>query len=213
MDRGTELAWSLPQQVGDGTLATSRGRGVPSGPTSPAGIVCKKSLIMLSGKDRWCRSPSRKPANICASVAIMVSAIRTSCWEVCAALTHGEPDTGFVEPLAAPTMTNPLVSSLFDVAKSTPRLFVRDAVRLWKLAWSVFRRHVVAFVNRTRVVPSRRAGDQDERYVAVWSKSDPEFIEEVRRYRDSEHPSASVRAVLMWSICRALQECGALLSL
>jgi hypothetical protein len=130
-------------------------------------------------------------------------------WEVCAALTHGNTDTGFVEPLAAPTMTNPLVSALFDAAKSTPRLFVRAAIGLWKPAWSFFRSYVVALVNRLRVVPSRPAGDQDERYVAVWSKSDPGFIEEVRRYRDSKHPSASVNAILMLSICRALQECGA----
>lgn len=130
-------------------------------------------------------------------------------WEVCAALTHGNADTGFLEPLAAPTMTNPLVSALFDSAKSTPRLFVRAAVGLWKPAWSLFRSYVVARVNRLRVVPSRPAGDQEERYVAVWSKSDPGFIEEVRRYRDSKHPSASVNAILMLSICRALQECGA----
>ncbi len=130
-------------------------------------------------------------------------------WEVCAALTHGGTDTGFVEPLAAPTMTNPLVSALFDAAKSTPWLFVRAAIGLWKPAWSFFRSYVVALVNRLRMVPSRPAGDQDERYVAVWSKSDPGFIEEVRRYRDSKHPSASVNAILMLSICRALQECGA----
>jgi hypothetical protein len=131
-------------------------------------------------------------------------------WEVCAALTHGNTDTGFVEPLAAPTMTNPLVSALFAAAKSTPRLFVRAAATgPWKPGWRFFRRYVAALVNRLRVVPSRRAGDQDERYVAVWSKSDPGFIEEVRRYRDSKHPSASVNAILMLSICRALQECGA----
>jgi len=131
-------------------------------------------------------------------------------WEVCAALTHGSTDTGFVEPLAAPTMTNPLVSALFDAAKSTPRLFVRAAaIGLWRRAWSFFRSRVVALVDRLRVVQSRPAGDQDERYVAVWSKSDPGFIEELRRYRDAKHPSASVNAILMLSICRALQECGA----
>jgi hypothetical protein len=132
-------------------------------------------------------------------------------WEVCAALTHGNTDTGFVEPLAAPTMTNPLVSALFDAAKSTPRLlFIRAAaIGLWKPGWSFFRSNAVALVNRLRVVPSRPAGDQDERYVAVWSKSDPGFIDEVRRYRDSKHPRASVNAILMLSICRALQECGA----
>ena len=130
-------------------------------------------------------------------------------WEVCAALTHGNTDTGFVEPLAAPTMTSPLVSALFGAAKSTPRLFVRAAIGLWKPGWSFFRSHVVALVNRLRMVPSRPAGDQDERYVAVWSKSAPGFIEEVRRYRDSKHPRASVSAILMLSIYRALQECGA----
>ena len=130
-------------------------------------------------------------------------------WEVCAALTHGNTDTGFVEPLAAATMTNPFVSALFDAAKSTPRLFARTAIGLWKPAWSFFRSYLVALVNRPRAVPSRPAGDQDERYVAVWSKSGPGFIEEVRRYRDSKHPSASVNAILMLSICRALQECGA----
>ena len=130
-------------------------------------------------------------------------------WEVCAALTHGNTDTGFVEPLAAATTTNPFVSALFDAAKSTPRLFARTAIGLWKPAWSFFRSYLVALVNRPRAVPSRPAGDQDERYVAVWSKSDPGFIEEVRRYRDSKHPSASVNAILMLSICRALQECGA----
>jgi hypothetical protein len=131
-------------------------------------------------------------------------------WEVCAALTHGNTDTGFVEPLAAPTMTNPLVSALFDAAKSTPRLFVRAAATgPWKPGWRYFRRYVAALVNRLRVVPSRPAGDQDERYVAVWSKSDPGFIDEVRRYRDSKHPSATVNAILILSIRRALQECGA----
>lgn len=131
-------------------------------------------------------------------------------WEVCAALTHGNTDTGFVEPLTAPTMTNPLLSALFDAAKSTPWLFMRAAaIGLWKPGWSFFRSHVAALVNRLRVVPSRPAGDQDERYVAVWSKSDPGFIDEVRRYRDSRHPSASVNAILMLSICRALEECGA----
>jgi hypothetical protein len=129
-------------------------------------------------------------------------------WEVCAALTHGNTDTGFVEPLAAPTMTNPLFSALFHATKS-PRLFVRAAIGLWKPGWSFFLSHVIALVNRPRVVPSTPAGDQDERYVAVWSKSAPGFIEEVRRYRDSNHPSASVNAILMLSICRALQECGA----
>jgi hypothetical protein len=131
-------------------------------------------------------------------------------WEVCAALTQRNTDTGFVEPLAVPTMTNPLISAFFDAAKSTPRLFVRAAaIGLWKPVWSYLRRYVVALVNRLRVVPSRPAGDQDERYVAVWSKSDPGFIDEVRRYRDSNHPSASINAILMLSICRALQECGA----
>jgi hypothetical protein len=130
-------------------------------------------------------------------------------WEVCAALTHGNTDTGFVEPLAAPTTTNPLVSALFDAAKSTPRLFVRAAIGLWKPACSFFRSYVVALVGRPRVAPSSPTGDQDEKYVAVWSKSDPGFIEEVRRYRDSKHPSASVNAILMLSIYRGLQECGA----
>ena len=130
-------------------------------------------------------------------------------WEVCAALTHGNSDTGFVEPLAAPTMTNPLVSALFDAAKSTPRLFVKDAIGLLKPAWSFFRSYVVALINRPHVAPSRPTGDQDEKYVAVWSKSDPGFIEEVRRYRDSKHPNASVNAILILGICRALQECGA----
>jgi hypothetical protein len=129
-------------------------------------------------------------------------------WEVCAALTHGNTDTGFVEPLTAPTTTNPLFSALFDAAKS-PRLFVKAAIGLWKPGWSYFRSHIETLVNRLRVVPSRPGGDQDERYVAVWSKSDPGFIEELRRYRDSNHPSASVNAILMLSICRALQECGA----
>jgi len=130
-------------------------------------------------------------------------------WEVCAALTHGNTDTGFIEPLAAPTTTNPLVSAFFDAAKSTPQLFVRDAIRLLKPAWSFFRSYVVALINRPHVVPSRATGDQDERYVSVWSKSDPGFIKEVRRYRDSKHPGASVNAILMLSICRALEEYGA----
>ena len=94
-------------------------------------------------------------------------------WEVCAALTHGNTDTGFVEPLPAPTMTNPLLSALFDAAKSTPRLFVRAAaIGLWKPGWSFLRSHVAALVNRLRVVPSRPAGDQDERS----SRSGPRAI-------------------------------------
>jgi hypothetical protein len=130
--------------------------------------------------------------------------------ELCAALTHGNTDTGFVEPLAAPTVTNPLVSALFLATKSTPRLSVRAAaIGLWKPGWSFFRRRVVPLVNRLCMVPSRPAGDQDERYVAVWAKSDPGLIEEVRRYRDSKSPSATVSAILMLSIYRALQECGA----
>lgn len=132
--------------------------------------------------------------------------------DVCATLMGGLPDTGLAEPLAAQTTTNPLFATLFDAAKATPRLFVKDAIGLLKPAWSFFRSYVVALINRPHVVPSRPTGDQDEKYVAVWSKSDPKFIEEVRRYRDSKHPNASVKAVLILGICRALQECGVLLN-
>jgi hypothetical protein len=132
--------------------------------------------------------------------------------EVCGALIRGQPDTGLVEPPAALTITNPLVATLVNVAKSTPRLFVKDAIGLWKPVWSFLRSYLVALINRPRGAPSRPTGDQDEKYVAVWSKSDPEFIEEVRRYRDSKHPSASVKAILMLWICRALQDCGVLLN-
>jgi hypothetical protein len=132
--------------------------------------------------------------------------------DVCAALMGGLPNTGLVEPLTAPTMTNPLFATLFEAAKATPRLFVKDTIGLLKPAWSFFRSYVVALINRPHAVPSTPTEDQDEKYVAVWSKSDPKFIEEVRRYRDSKHPNASVKAILIMGICRALQECGILLN-
>jgi hypothetical protein len=132
--------------------------------------------------------------------------------EVCATLMGKLPYTGLRKPLAAPMMTNPWFATLFDAAKVTPRLFVKDAIGLLKPAWSFFRSYVAALINRPHVVPSGPTGDQDEKYVAVWSKSDPEFIEEVREYRDSKHPNASVKAILMLRICRALQECGVSLS-
>ena len=132
--------------------------------------------------------------------------------EVCATLMGKLPYTGLGKPLAAPTMTNPMFATLFDVAKTTPRLFVKDAIGLLKPASSFFRRYVVALINRPHVVPSGPTADQDEKYVAVWSKSDPEFIEEVREYRDLRHPNTSVKAILMLRIYRALQECGVSLS-
>jgi hypothetical protein len=132
--------------------------------------------------------------------------------DVCAALMGGLPNTDLAEPLTAPTMMNPLFAALFEAAKATPRLFAKDTIGLLKPAWSFFRSYVVALINRPHVVPSRPTGDQNEKYVAVWSKSDPKFIEEVRRYRDSKHPNASVKAILIMGICRALQECGVLLN-
>lgn len=132
--------------------------------------------------------------------------------DVCGALMGGFPETGLAEPLTAPTMTNPLLATLFGAAKATPRLFVKDTIALLKPAWSFFRSYVATLINRPPVVPSMPTGDDDEKYVAVWSKSDPKFIEAVRRYRDSEHPNASVKAILIMAICRALQDCGVLLN-
>lgn len=130
--------------------------------------------------------------------------------EVWAGVTHAESEAGFIEPLATPTATNPLLAALLNIAKASPWLLAKEAIGSWRPVWSVFRRILVALLNQQPTVASQSAGDHDpdERFTAVWVTSGPGFIEEVRHYRDSNHPGASVSAVMMLSIYRALQECG-----
>lgn len=131
-------------------------------------------------------------------------------FEVCGALTHGDVEKDFVEPLSAPTMAHPLPSAVLGIAKENPGLFIRHAAGLWRPAWSFLWKILSALGHPSRLMRSRLAGghDGDERYVAVWSQSDAGYIPALRRYRDAHHPGASPTAILMLAICRAFGECG-----
>lgn len=131
-------------------------------------------------------------------------------FEVCAALTQGDPEKDFFEPLSAPTMAHPLPSAVLGIAKESPRLFIRHAAGMRRPAWSFLWKVLSALGYPGRLMRSRLAGerDADERYVAVWSQSDAGYIPALRRYRDCHHPGASPTAILMLALCRAFGECG-----
>ncbi|BBZ48199.1 hypothetical protein MPRM_54800 [Mycobacterium parmense] len=138
-------------------------------------------------------------------------------FEVCAAISQHEPGGGFVEPLAPPTTAYPLAPALVHTAKATPRQFVTSAAEMLEPTLAFVGKKFGAGVEAQPAVASTASCDQgrdldpDEKFVAVWAKSSPEFTDEIRRYRDSQHPNASVTAILTLLIYKSLEESGVIL--
>jgi hypothetical protein len=126
--------------------------------------------------------------------------------EIVAALSHAEAPNGFVDPLPTPTIDKPVQTAIGHYLKSAPRHVIRQAVSLATAAWSPARgsAHAVARGDE----PITEAGREAQGYRAVFVKSEPHFADELRAWRDATRTRASVTALIMLSIYRALRDAG-----
>ncbi len=126
--------------------------------------------------------------------------------EIVAALSHTEAPNGFVDPLPAPTIDKPVQAAIGHYLKSAPRQVIRQAVSLATTAWSPLRGRADAVARGDE--PIAQAVREAQRYRAVFVKSAPHFADEVRAWRDATKTRASVTALIMLSIYRALRDAG-----
>jgi hypothetical protein len=126
--------------------------------------------------------------------------------EIAAALSHTEAPNGFVDPLPAPTVDKPVQSAIGDYLKSAPRQVIRQALRLATTAWSSSRVRARAAARGDEAIVKGAKEAKD--YVAVFVKSEPHFADELRAWRDATSTRASVSALVMLSIYRALRDAG-----
>jgi hypothetical protein len=126
--------------------------------------------------------------------------------EIVAALSHTEAPYGFVDPLPAPTIDKPVQAAIGHYLKSAPRQVIRQTVSLATTAWSPLRGRADAVARGDQ--PIAPAVREAPRYRAVFVKSAPHFAGEVRAWRDATKTRASVTALTMLSIYRALREAG-----
>lgn len=126
--------------------------------------------------------------------------------EVVAALSHTEAPNGFVDPVPAPTIDKPAQSAICNYLKSAPRQVIRQAISLASTAWSSssVRAHAAARGDEPIVKGAKEAND----YFTVFVKSEPHFVDELRVWRDATNTRASVTALVMLSIYRALRDAG-----
>jgi hypothetical protein len=126
--------------------------------------------------------------------------------EIVAALSHTDAPNGFVDPLPAPNIDNPVQSAIGNYLKSAPRQVLRQVVSLATKAWSFSRSrvHAVARGDEPIVEGAKEAKD----YLAVFVKSEPHFADELRAWRDATNTRASVTGLVMLSIYRALRDAG-----
>jgi hypothetical protein len=126
--------------------------------------------------------------------------------EIVAALLHTEAPNGFVDPLPAPTIERPVQAAIGPYLKSAPRQVIRQAVSLATTAWSPLRGRGDAVARGDE--PIAPAGREAQGDLAVFVKSEPNFADEVRAWRDATQTRASVTALIMLSIYRALRDAG-----
>src|SRR6202041_3047554 len=126
--------------------------------------------------------------------------------EIVAALSHTEAPNGFVDPLPAPTIDKPVQAAISHYLKSAPRQVIRQAVSLATTAWSRLRGRADDVARGDE--PIAQAVGEAQGYRAVFVKSVPEFADELRAWRDATKTRASVTALIMLSIYRALRDAG-----
>lgn len=126
--------------------------------------------------------------------------------EIVAALSHTEAPNGFVDPLPAPTIDKPVQAAIAHYLKSAPRQVIQQAVSLATTAWSPLRGRPDAVARGDE--PLAQDVGEAQRYRAVFVKSDPHFADELRAWRDATKTRASVTALVMLSIHRALRDAG-----
>ena len=126
--------------------------------------------------------------------------------EIVAALSHTEAPNGFVDPLPAPTIDKPVQAAIGHYLKSAPRQVIRQAVSLATTAWSRLRGRADAVARGDE--PIAQAVRESQGYRAVFVKSAPQFADELRAWRDATKTRASVTALIMLSIYRALRDAG-----
>jgi hypothetical protein len=126
--------------------------------------------------------------------------------ETVAALSHKQAPNGFVDPLPAPTIANPVRSATIHCLKSAPRQVIRHAVSLANTARSSA--SVRARSAARGDEPIAESGKEVKDYCAVFVKSEPHFADELRIWRDATRTRASVTGLVIWSIYRALREAG-----
>ena len=126
--------------------------------------------------------------------------------EIVAALSHTEAPNGFVDPLPAPTIDKPVQAAISHYLKSAPRQVIRQAVSLATTAWSRLRGRADAVARGDE--PIAQAVREAQGYRAVFVKSEPQFADELRAWRDATKTRASVTALIMLSIYRALRDAG-----
>jgi len=119
---------------------------------------------------------------------------------------HTEAPNGFVDPLPAPTIDKPVQAAIGHYLKSAPRQVIRQAVSLATTAWSPLRGRGDAVARGDELIAP--AGREAQGHLAVFVKSEPNFADEVRAWRDATKTRASVTALIMLSIYRALRDAG-----
>jgi hypothetical protein len=126
--------------------------------------------------------------------------------EIVAALTHAEAPNGFVDPLPTPTIDKPVQTAIGHYLKSAPRHVIRQAVSLATAAWSRLRSRAHAVARGDELITLAVTDAQG--YRAVFVKSEPHFADKMRAWRDATETRASVTALIMLSIYRALRDAG-----
>jgi hypothetical protein len=145
---------------------------------------------------------------------------------LCVYYDHGLGDARFIQRVVA-ALTDPAAVASFDLRdmrfvrhpfglalwkglRTEPSKVLRDALSLRKM-----------LIGRVRgsVVPRRSGPDTadavvvdqmpDEELTTVVASSGPTYIEELRGYRDATHSGLSTTTLVMYSICKSLQQVGA----
>lgn len=126
--------------------------------------------------------------------------------EIGAALSHSETPNGFVDPLPVPAIDKPVQSAFTHYLRSTPRQVIRHSINLANTARSSpgVRARFAAHGDEQTMEGTKERKD----YVAVFVKSEPHFADQLRTWRDATYTGASVTALIMLSIYRALRDAG-----
>jgi|GEM_PF-2428740 len=134
--------------------------------------------------------------------------------ETLAALSHATD--GLVAPPPAPTVANPVRVAIGHNLKAGLSEVTRQAVGLAQAGRSFPSVAGQAGVCREEAAApaAGEPGDADRPagYHAVFVKSEDHFADQVRAWRDATGGRASLTALLMWSICRALRDAGVTLA-
>jgi hypothetical protein len=130
--------------------------------------------------------------------------------EVVAGLSHSQAPNGFVDPLPVPTIAKPVRSAIGHYLKSAPRQVIRQALSLATTAWSSV--GVRAYAAARGDEPIVQGAKEAQDYLAVFVKSEPNFTDELRAWRDATNTRASMTGLVMLSIYRALRDAGVFLA-